>query len=81
MVKEADGYIRAGPQIDALWLRALVEAGIINLEVSEHLTSKRYSLLKIRPEDLAFPMELMAEFVEVVSRVVLEYGVTRSPAG
>jgi len=55
MAKEADGYIKAAQTIEQSWLDALVAAQLIDRGAADHLSSKRFSLLAVRPEDLQVP--------------------------
>ena len=55
MAKEADGYIKAVQDISPEWLTALVAADLIDRETAAHLSSKRFSLLVVRAEDLHLP--------------------------
>jgi hypothetical protein len=55
MTKEADGYIKAVQDIPSEWLNALVTANLIDEQAAEHLSSKHFSLVGVRPEDLRLP--------------------------
>jgi hypothetical protein len=55
MGTDADGYIKAGQSIDANWLEPIVAEGIIDTEAAETLRAKRYSLLRVRSDNLAVP--------------------------
>jgi HD superfamily phosphohydrolase len=72
MAKEADGYIKAAPSIHEDWLRALVEAEIIDALASEHLSSNRYSLLAVRPDDLRVPDGWIQDDPDFAHRIVGE---------
>lgn len=61
MAKDADGYIKAGQNIDARWLAALIGASLIDQETADLLTCERHSLLRVRADDLAVPTGWLAE--------------------
>jgi hypothetical protein len=54
MAEEADGYIKA-KSANPKWIPALVRGNVIDEAAAERLTSRRYSLLRVRPEDLKVP--------------------------
>ncbi|MEQ1613258.1 MAG: HD domain-containing protein [Hyphomicrobiaceae bacterium] len=55
MSLEADGYIKSGKAVADPWLANLVQAGIIDALANDLLTSKRFSLIQVSPEDLRVP--------------------------
>lgn len=55
MSPEADGYIKSGKSVADEWLPCLRGAGIIDALASDLLTSKRYSLIPVGPDDLRVP--------------------------
>ena len=61
MAREADGYIKAVQDISPAWLTALLGADLIDQETAAHLSSKRFSLLRVRPEDLHVPQAWLAD--------------------
>lgn len=71
MIEEADGYIKAkaAPQS---WINPLIDADIIDAAASELLTSKRYSLIPVRPEDLQLPQEWINNDVDLAPRLSVQ---------
>jgi hypothetical protein len=74
MAKEADGYIKATQCIEQTWLAALVDAGLIDTLAADHLSSKRYSLLAVRPDDLRFPDTWIRDDPDLAHRTAAEIG-------
>jgi HD superfamily phosphohydrolase len=74
MAKEADGYIKASPEIAANWLRSFVRAGFIDHIAAEHLSSKRHSLLAVRPDDLKIPEGWIRDDPDMAHRMAAEIG-------
>ena len=74
MAKEADGYIKTTQSIDQTWLEALVDAQLIDTLAAEHLSSKRYSLLAVRPDDLRFPDTWIHDDPDLAHRIAAEIG-------
>jgi hypothetical protein len=72
MAKEADGYIKATQSIEQTWLTALVDAQLIDTLAAEHLSSKRYSLLAVRPEDLRLPGTWIRDDPDLAHRLAAE---------
>jgi hypothetical protein len=69
---EADGYIKTTPSIPEAWLAALVQARLIDVLASEHLSSKRYSLLTVRSDELRIPDTWIQEDPDLPHRIVGE---------
>jgi hypothetical protein len=55
-----DGYIKAKPA-NPQWMPALVMGGVVDDQTASHLTSRRYSLLRVRPEDLRVPEDWLQD--------------------
>lgn len=55
MSLEADGYIKSGQSVAPHWLPSLVEAGVVDALVNDLLTSRRFSLIQVDPNDLRLP--------------------------
>lgn len=60
MGEDADGYIKAGQTTDEGWLQLLIDAGLLDQDVADALTTKRYSLLRFRETDLGLPADWIA---------------------
>lgn len=71
MAKDADGYIKAGQNIDARWIDALIAAGLVDQETADLLTSERHSLLRVRADDLAVPDDWLAEDPDFASKLAV----------
>jgi HD superfamily phosphohydrolase len=71
MAEEADGYIKAKPA-NAQWIPALVAGSIIDNVTADHLTSRRYSLLRVRPEDLKVPNDWLQDNPDFAVRASVE---------
>lgn len=55
LTDEADGYIKASRSIKPSWIPSLRDQGMIDAAVADLLTSKRFSLVKLRADDLNVP--------------------------
>jgi HD superfamily phosphohydrolase len=60
MAEEADGYIKAKTAPPS-WIAPLIQSQVIDRAAADHLTQRRYSLLRVRPEDLQVPQEWILE--------------------
>lgn len=61
MNRDADGYIKAGSDVDPSWLPALVQAGLVDEATKDQLQFERHSLLSVQLEDLRVPGDWIAE--------------------
>jgi HD superfamily phosphohydrolase len=74
MVKEADGYIKATQPIEPTWLEALVQAQVIDEITADHLSTRRYSLIAVRAENLRLPDSWIREDPDIAHRMAAEIG-------
>jgi HD superfamily phosphohydrolase len=74
MAREADGYIKAVQDISLAWLTALLGADLIDRETAAHLSSKRFSLLGVRPEDLRVPQGWIVDDPDVAHHMAAIIG-------
>jgi hypothetical protein len=71
MAEEADGYIKAklaNPQ----WIPALVSGNVMDEVTADRLTSRRYSLIRVRPEDLNVPDDWLQNDPDFAVQVSVE---------
>jgi hypothetical protein len=68
MNAEADGYIKA-KSADPAWIEALVRAEVIDDTAGERLTSKRYSLIPVRANDLKLPAAWLIDDPDIAARL------------
>jgi HD superfamily phosphohydrolase len=71
MAEEADGYIKAKAAPSA-WLPPLTAAGVIDELSEELLTSRRYSLVTVRPDDLKVPQGWINDDPDLATRLSVE---------
>lgn len=71
MAEEADGYIKA-KSANPNWIPALVKGNIIDDATAERLTSLRYSLIRVRPEDLNVPASWLQDDTDFSVRASVE---------
>ena len=74
MAKEADGYIKAVQAIEPAWLNALVHERVIDQITADHLSTKRYSLIAVRAENLRLPDTWIQDDPDVAYRMAAAIG-------
>lgn len=72
MGEDADGYIKASKTVDATWLQALKEEGLLDQATADALTTRRYSLLRVREEDLALPSLWIEEDPDIAAKLMTD---------
>ena len=73
MSEPADGYIKA-KAAEPSWLPPLVAAGLIDDEVAELLTRRRFSLLSVKAEDLHVPAGWIRDDLDLATRLSVQLG-------
>ena len=68
--EDADGYIKVEKATEDSWLAVLVKARLLDAEVAATLTTKRYSLLRVREDDLALPSEWIENDPDLAAKLV-----------
>lgn len=69
MSSDANGFIKAGTMIEERWLEAAVEAGLLDRDAADLISTKKHSLLSLREEDMAVPAAWVVEDPNFRSRL------------
>lgn len=72
MGEDADGYIKVGQMTDEGWISRLIEAGLMDQDVADALTRKRYSLLRFREADLGMPSDWLTKDPDLAFKLTAE---------
>lgn len=71
MAKDADGFIKAGLQVKEEVWSILLSNGITDAEAIELLSSRRYSLIAVRADELGVPSKWLLEDPDLDSKLAV----------